>query len=489
MHPSRRRTPGPVATLVACAGSLALALSACTAASHGTLPPETGVSLHDEGVARWQSMAPSPGPIVPPLPPEPVTPEPAVAPPAPAPIPQLFRDATPRSLQLRDAELGQALRLIAATGGINLVLDGDFSQPVDLDLPELPLQAAFELLARTYACDVTLNDGVVLVHRDDPARVETRVFALQYIPALTVQPELVPIVGTAAVVVNAARNVLLVTATESKLRDVATYLAAVDRPDRQVLIEARILEVSRSRLEELGTRIAFNDIAVNGGTATLVSSLLTTNKQALATISDADGGFDAAINALHQLAGLEVLSRPRLLALNNKESRLDIITEVPYVNATTTTAGSTSSVGTQTIQTVEYKKIGLKLAVTPTVMDGGLVGLNIDQEVSEQTGVFQGVPIVDSRHITTGFVVKQGETIMIGGLLKDRHTASTNGIPLLMDLPLIGQAFRNDSTDTEQTELILLMTPWLVDPQNGRARPVAPAAPPAVATVAVPAAH
>ncbi|HTE05080.1 MAG TPA: secretin N-terminal domain-containing protein, partial [Planctomycetota bacterium] len=424
MHSIRRRTPRFAAPLACLAGSLALGLSGCAAASKGTLPPETSVTLHDEATARWQITAPSPGPIVP-------APIAAAAPPAepapaePATIPQVFRDPAPRSLQLRGAELGQALRLLASTGGINLVLDGDFSQTVDLDLPELPLQAAFELLVRTHACDVSLADGVVLVRRDDPLRVETRVFPLQFVAAATVQPELVPLVGTTAIVVNAARNVLLVTASQEKLRDVETYLSAVDRPDRQVLIEARILEVSRSRLEELGTRIAFNDISVNDGTATLVSSLLTTNKQALATITDADGGFDAAINALHQLAGLEVLSRPRLLALNNKQSKLDIIKEVPYVNATTTTAGSTTSVGTQTIQTVEYKEIGLKLAITPTVMDGGLIGLNIDQEVSEQTGVFQGVPIVDSRHITTGFVVRQGETIMIGGLLKDRRTTET----------------------------------------------------------------
>ena len=106
-------------------------------------------------------------------------------------------------------------------------------------------------------------------------------------------------------------------------------------------------------------------------------------------------------------------------------------------------------------------------------MDGGLISLTVDQEVSEQTGVFQGVPIVDSRHITTGFLVRQGETIMIGGLLKDRHTDKADGIPLLMDIPLLGHAFRNDTTGTEQIELILMMTPWLVDPQDGRATSVA----------------
>jgi type II secretory pathway component GspD/PulD (secretin) len=485
MSPILRARPARWLPLVL-AWTVPLALSGCTAASKGTLPPETSITAHEEAVARWQIAAPSPGFTLPrPTAPSPV-PDPGARPAPPAPLPVISFDPVPRSLQLRDAELGQALRLIADTGGVNLVLEGDFSPTVDLDLPELPLQSAFELLVRTYGCDVSEAGGVIVVHRDDPARFETRVYTLLSIAAATVQPELTPIVGAGAVVVNPARNVILVTASQTKLREVEAYLAAVDRPDRQVLIEARILEVSRSRLEELGTRIAFNDISVGEGTATLVSSLLTTNQQVLGTISDEDGGFDAAINALHQLAGLEVLSRPRLLALNNRESRLDIITEVPYVNATTTTEGSTSSVGTQTIQTIEYKDVGLQLKVTPTVMDGGLIALALDQEVSEQTGVFQGVPIVDSRHITTGFLVRQGETIMIGGLLKDRRTDSTNGVPLLMDLPLIGQAFRNDSTDTEQTELILLMTPWLVDPHSGRAVVAAPPRPAGIAEPAAP---
>jgi len=485
MNQSRRSVCRARMALAVLACSLLPALSGCEAASKGTLPRDTRITVHDEAVARWQDAAPSPGPTIP----TEIAERAALSDgtefsTGKAPLPPLFTDATPRSLQLRDAELGQALRLIAGTGGLNLVLDGDFSQPVDLDLPELPLQDAFDLLVRTYDCDVTLEDGVVLVHRDDPARVETRVYTILSISAATLQPELAPIVGAAALVVNPARNVILVTASQSKLREVEAYLAAVDRPDKQVLIEARILEVSRKRLEELGTRIAFNDISVGDGTATLVSSLLTQNQQVLGTISNSDGSFDAAINALQQLAGLEVLARPRLLALNNREAKLDIITQIPYVNATTTTEGSTTGTGTQTIQTVEFEEVGLKLAVTPTIMDGGLIGIVVDQDVSEQTGEFQGIPIVDSRHITTGFLVRQGETILIGGLLKDRHTDATNGVPLLMDLPLIGQAFRNDRTDTEQTELVLLMTPWLVDPQTGRATGVAsatpaPSAPPA----------
>ena len=79
------------------------------------------------------------------------------------------------------------------------------------------------------------------------------------------------------------------------------------------------------------------------------------------------------------------------------------------------------------------------------------------------------MPIVDSRHIVTGFVVAEGQTILIGGLLKQRRSDSRNGVPLLMDLPILGRAFRNDVQDDKQVELILLMTPWLVSARDGTA--------------------
>ena len=82
------------------------------------------------------------------------------------------------------------------------------------------------------------------------------------------------------------------------------------------------------------------------------------------------------------------------------------------------------------------------------------------------TSPVESVPVVDSRHIVTGFVVQEGQTVMLGGIMSDRRSGTANGVPLLMDLPLLGQAFRNDSNETKGVELIILMTPWLVDPQS-----------------------
>ncbi len=435
--------------------------------------------LSAEARAPWERAAPSPPPLVAALPVEPVQePAPPAAPPATAgpAIPLVFPDPTPHALQLRSARLDQALRLLAAEGGANLVLMGDFSPLVELDLPEVSLQAALELLVATHGCSVEVRDGLVVVHRDDPARVESRVFELRSIQAVSVQADLVAMVTDGSVVVNAARNVVMVTAPQPRLRQVEAYLASIDRPERQVLIEARVLEVSRRELEELGTQIAFNDINIDDDTATFVADLLTENTQILGTFSTQDGGFDAAINVLHRLVGLEVLSRPRLLALNNREARLDVITEVPYISATTTTAGSTTSVGTQTIQEIEYKEVGFKLLITPSILVDGLISLTVDQEVSEQTGTFESVPIVESRHVVTGFVVGEGQTILIGGILKQRRRDSRDGVPLLMDIPLLGQLFRNDVQDDQQTELILLMTPWLVDARDGTAASARPTA-------------
>jgi len=419
--------------------------------------------LHEYSHAAWEhAVAPAPPDVGEP---GPAADELAPAEAAPA-FPAVIDDGAVYSLQLRDAELGQALHLVAEMAGLNLMLAGDFSERVDLSLPAVRLQTALETLARTHGCTVEAEGEVLILRRDDRSSVQTRVFELQSASAASLEAQLAGIVGPESVVVNPTRNVVMVSAPAARLDDVARFLVAVDRPERQVLIEARIIEVSREALEELGARIRYDDISVDSWTATFVSDLLTSNTKVLATASNADGSIDYAINAIQSLDGLDVLSRPRLLALDGHEARLDIVSEVPYVNATTTTEGTGTTVGVQTLQEVEFKNVGLQLTVTPTIQADGLISLAVQQELSEQTGSFLDIPVVDSRQLATTFIVKEGETIMIGGIMKDRRQETTEGVPLLKDVPWLGRLFRSDVDDRSALELVVLMTPRLIDPRR-----------------------
>lgn len=381
------------------------------------------------------------------------------------PLPQLIGDQTPYALQLRSAELSQALMLIAEMGSLNLMLEGDFSIPVQLNLPAVGLQAALEMLVAAYGCSVEVVAGdIVLVRRRSPNERQSRVFVLQSLNASEIEAQLVAMLGSEAVVVNTQRNVVLVNADRAAISLVETYLAAVDRPQRQVLIEARILEVSRSDLLELGAAVAENSINLNDWTASFVTDLLSPSPKVVANIGGTTGAIDITLDALQTIVDLRVLQRPRLMALHGSQATLEIIQEVPYIDTTATTQSSGGTLGTQTIQEVQFKNIGLKLSILPSIQEDGLVALAVEQTISVQSGTFNDIPIVKSRNLTTSFLVEEGETIVIGGIMENGSLESTAGVPLLKDIPLLGHFFSNTQDELTSTELIILMTPRLVDP-------------------------
>lgn len=446
---------------------LVLAFAAALAGCGPSLPRVSGSAGHRETLRQWDrsmSAARAGGGLArttDELPAQPTPPEPE-----PIEIPQIVDDPAPYALSLRDAELGQALMLLGEQAGLNVVLDGDFAQPVRITLPAVRLQAALEMLARTYGCTIEARDGIVIVRRDDPSVAQTRVFVLHSTSAAALQPQVAAIVGESGVVVHPERNVVMVTANASRMRDVEAYLAAVDIPDRQVLIEARILEINRNDLLELGSAIARNDIAVDDWTASFVTDLLSPAPSVVASGTHSSGDMDVTLDLLRSLMNLEILQRPRLVALHNRLAKLEILSELPYIEATTTTESTGSLVGAQTVEEVQFKNVGLELSITPSIQADGLVSLLVDQRISVQTGTFNDIPVVDSRTLSTSFVVREGDTIMIGGIMKNSALDQTSGVPLLMDIPWLGRLFRNDANSASSQELVILMTPRLVDPRS-----------------------
>jgi general secretion pathway protein D len=186
------------------------------------------------------------------------------------------------------------------------------------------------------------------------------------------------------------------------------------------------------------------------------------------TLELANGSVPIAstLDALRRYAAVNTLASPRVLALTNITSHIDVTTEVPYIQATTTTDVATGAVGTSTTQQVAFKEVGIRLEVTPTVQAGGVVLLSLVQELSEVRDFFQGIPVVDAREMQTSFLVQDGRTIVLGGLLENRVVETDSGVPLLMDLPFVGRLFRSDDDRGERRELLLFVTPRVLDPER-----------------------
>jgi type II secretory pathway component GspD/PulD (secretin) len=168
--------------------------------------------------------------------------------------------------------------------------------------------------------------------------------------------------------------------------------------------------------------------------------------------------IDMLIRAEKEITEAKLLANPRILVLDNETALFDIVTEFPYVERTISEGSITES--------VKFKEVGVKLVVTPHVTRDGMIRLRIQPEfgvfVERVTLSTTDVPVVDTRKVDTIALIKDGQTVVLGGMRKKDVSKQINKIPLLGDLPLIGGLFRFEGEDTAITELIVFITPRII---------------------------
>jgi general secretion pathway protein D len=168
------------------------------------------------------------------------------------------------------------------------------------------------------------------------------------------------------------------------------------------------------------------------------------------------------LNALATVTKVNVVSSPQIFVLNNRTAVLQVGDEVPVTTQTTVSVESSTS---PVVNSVEYRNTGVILKATPRVNDSGLVLLDIAQEVSEVTTTSSSnidSPTIQQRRISSSIAVQDGQTIALGGLIKDRTSNEKTGIPYLSEIPLIGSAFGSTEVKHDRTELVVLLTPHVV---------------------------
>lgn len=238
-------------------------------------------------------------------------------------------------------------------------------------------------------------------------------------------------------------------------------IQSMDRPIPQVWIKVLFLEVTHSNDIDLGAEFSFtygqsdqlDSIATNFGVGA----------QAFGGFwRVVDEQFQSTLRALETEGKLEVLSRPSVLARNNETAIITIGQEVPFIRNTRITDNG------QQINTIEYDDIGIILEVTPRITEQGLVEMYVYPEISTLTG--DTVPVSDTvnarviakRAAETSVVVGDGMTVVIGGLMEDNVTQTVSKIPILGDIPLLGTLFRRTIDEKVKTELLIFLTPYVV---------------------------
>ena len=256
-------------------------------------------------------------------------------------------------------------------------------------------------------------------------------------------------------------NTLIISTSPARWVQIQRILGEIDRTPRQILIEASILEVTLTKDLQFGVdwKILSKNLTV-GSVGKGAGTVSATFPGFSATYLD--GNIQASISALGSLTAVEVVSAPRIIALDNKTARLQVGDQVPVV---TQSAQSQVTTGGPVVSSVDYRSTGVILNVTPRVTGEDQLTLEVDQEVSNVAKtVTSGIdsPTIQQRRFESTLVMHDGAVVALGGLISSTKTSGNSGVPYLKDLPAVGALFRSDSHNTTRTELIVLLTAKII---------------------------
>jgi len=371
------------------------------------------------------------------------------------------------ALQLRGVALAEAFHLIATQAGANLYLDAGLSGMVDADFPSVTLDDALtSLLSRNGMRLVEDPPGIFFVELADGSQQAIGEFQLESTPAAQAIEGLQALIGDEAVVVaDTTHNFIIVRGSQNAVEAAGRFLDQVDQLQPQVLVEMHIFEVTMDDSFELGLNSTFNRNTASGPVA-ILSNLANGVTPFRVNLVDDDGEFETTLSALQSYIDLELVSSPRVLAITNSEATIEVIEEIPYIDVSTVTSGTTGGVGSTTQESVLFKEAGIKMKVRPTIQEDGTLMIEMNHELSEVAEFFNEIPVLDTRRLVSQFLVRDGETVVLGGLTQDRHIEEDRGVPILMHIPLIGHLFRGDVDSSVKRQLLLFVTPRILDPDQ-----------------------
>ncbi len=273
-----------------------------------------------------------------------------------------------------------------------------------------------------------------------------------------------PGVGSLSITADETNNALAILATPQQYGVIEAALRKLDAAPLQVLLEAAIVEVTLTNDTKYGVQYLFKPngqnqiVLTDSSSATVVPSL-----PGFSYLFSNGSNISVVLNALEQVTHIEVISSPEVMVLNNQTASLQVGDSVPIV---TEQAVGTVTTDAPIVNSVQYEDTGVILKVTPRVNRGGMVMMDIAQEVSQVTSTTSSTiqsPTIQQRKISTSVAVQDSETIALGGLISDSRNRNKTGIPLLQDIPVLGNLFRDSDYGHSRTELMVLITPHVVD--------------------------
>jgi type IV pilus assembly protein PilQ len=426
------------------------------------------------------------------------------------------------SLNFQSVEVRAVLNVIADFTDLNIITSDTVAGSITLRLKDVPWDQALDIILQTRGLDMRKSGNVIwIAPRDELATREklalesqsqiseleqtrTESFQMNYQKAADVQKLLTDasqrmLSKRGSAVVDARTNTLFVQDTPSRLVEVRKLIAKIDVPVRQVMIEARIVEADENFNKNLGAKLGYNKISSDGSRLPINSSDRSSPRYAFgSTLGNVDStsvgatqGIAGAVpngglmsnlpaaglnafnpgvfsfilfnSALTQFLNMEIsaleadgkgktISSPRVLTADGVEALIEQGQEIPYQQATS--SGATS---------VSFRKATLALKVKPQITPDGNIIMTLDVNKDEPGAITPGGVAINTKHVKTEVLVENGGTVVIGGIFEQRDRTDITRVPFFGDLPYIGFLFKNNTTATSKTELLVFLTPRIVN--------------------------
>ena len=404
------------------------------------------------------------------------------------------------TVDFKDAPIESVLRTLSYKSGVNIVYSRDVTGLITIRLKDVSWEKALDVILKTYGYGYDYDKEANIIRVATPANLKqeeviTKVFTLNYAKADAVAGSIEKILtkDRGKVQYDERTNLLIVTDIPAVFTKTEEVIARLDRKTLQVTIEAKIVETVLGDDERLGidwtTRVtAFGSVRpmtfpfsreaeggdfwpeddpASSGPAFPTKAhtrfpMVTSDKFTFGALDFSE--FQAVLEVLKSRSDTNILSNPRITTLDNQEAQIMVgtIIPIPVYEWSTETK-------TRQISGYDEQEVGIKLKVTPHINLAGYITMDIEPEVSKisgWTGPDNERPIISTRQAKTQVMVRDGQTLVIGGLVDETEIESERKVPLLGDIPLLGFFFKKKSRDIDKTDILIFITPRIVEGES-----------------------
>ena len=387
------------------------------------------------------------------------------------------------SVSFVEEPIDGVIRIIADQADVDIIKSPTVVGNVTATLTEVPLKEALSNILAAHGYGFVTDKNMIRVApiADLTMQAEAmvhKIYHITYANVIEIEKALLKFKSPKGMVSsNPGTSHLIVTDTESQIKAIDTFIKEIDQITPQIMIEVRIYDITDTDQLDLGIEWqAGRDTAYPGGVTSVgrdptgavhpfsTASWLSTSSRTDDVTGAVRFGFlndhvdiDMMLHAQKETFAAKLLANPRILVLDNETALFSIVQEIPYTESTVSAGGST--------QTIKWREVGVSLNVTPHLTRDGLLRLNIAPEFGIDVGsdALTNAPTIDTRKLSTIAMVKDGATVVLGGLRKKDVNTRVNKIPLLGDLPIIGVLFRFETERTTNVELVVFITPRVVE--------------------------